>query len=135
MNRSADVIVVGAGLAGLRAARRLREAGMRPLVLESSDGIGGRVRTDRIEGFLLDRGFQVLLEGYSEARAILDYPALDLRRFYPGALVRMGGRFTRVGDPFRKPWDLARFGVSILLPTIPPWAIPRSSSTARAAGP
>ena len=47
MNRSADVIVVGAGLAGLRAARRLQEAGMRPLVLESSDGIGGRVRTDR----------------------------------------------------------------------------------------
>jgi len=106
MNRSADVIVVGAGLAGLRAARRLQEAGMRPLVLESSDGIGGRVRTDRAEGFLLDRGFQVLLEGYPEARAVLDYQALGLRRFYPGALVRYGGRFTRVGDPFRKPWDL-----------------------------
>lgn len=105
MKGSADVIVVGAGLAGLRAAERLQEAGMRPLVLESSDGVGGRVRTDRVEGFQLDRGFQILLEGYPEARAVLDYRSLRLCRFYPGALIRFGGRFTRVGDPFRKPWD------------------------------
>lgn len=114
MGVEADVIVAGAGLAGLRAALRLREAGLKPLVLEASDGVGGRVRTDCVEGFRLDRGFQVLLEAYPEARAVLDYKALQLRQLYPGALVRHAGRFTRVADPFRKPWDL----VSTLLSPI-----------------
>ena len=105
MTTSADAIVVGAGLAGLSCARRLAEHGLTSLVLEASDGIGGRVRTDEIGGFRLDRGFQVLLTAYPEARAILDYRALDLGRFYPGALVRSGGRFHRVADPWRRPLD------------------------------
>ena len=58
-------------------------------VFEASDGVGGRVRTDRVEGFLLDRGFQVLLTAYPEARRVLDYDALHLRPFYPGALIRL----------------------------------------------
>jgi len=100
-----DVVVVGAGLAGLCCARRLAEAGADALVLEASDGVGGRVRTDTVDGFLLDRGFQVLLTAYPEARRVLDFAALDLRPFYPGALVHTGGRFHKVADPWRHPFD------------------------------
>lgn len=98
-----DVLVVGGGLAGLAAARRLEEAGAHWHLVDGADAPGGRVRTDPLEGFLLDRGFQVLLTGYPEARAVLDYDALDLRAFQPGALVRTEGRFHRVADPFRQP--------------------------------
>jgi protoporphyrinogen oxidase len=55
-----DVSIIGAGLAGLCCARTLHQAGIPFIILEASDGVGGRVRTDRVEGFLLDRGFQVL---------------------------------------------------------------------------
>ena len=103
---NADVIVIGAGLAGLACALTLRENGLEPLVLEAADGVGGRVRTDRRQGFLLDRGFQVLQTWYPEARRWLDYGGLDLRPFYPGALVRTGGRFHRVTDPWRRPGRL-----------------------------
>ncbi|MGE0354519.1 MAG: NAD(P)/FAD-dependent oxidoreductase [Gemmatimonadales bacterium] len=98
-------VVIGAGVAGLTAAQVLVRAGRRVTVLEASDQAGGRVRTDRVDGFLLDRGFQVFLEAYPEARARLDYDALALRRFYPGAVVRRRGRFHRVADPFRHPID------------------------------
>ena len=73
------------------------------LLLESQDGPGGRVRTDYVDGFQLDRGFQVLLTAYPEAQATLDYDALDLRAFEPGALVRVPGGFRRVSDPLRRP--------------------------------
>ncbi len=99
------VVVVGAGLAGLACARRLVEARVPVLVLEASDGVGGRVRTDVVEGFLLDRGFQVLLTAYPEARRVLDLAALALRPFYPGALVNVRGRFHRAADPWRHPLD------------------------------
>lgn len=108
MNGKTDIIVVGAGLAGLCCALRLQEGGLSVSVLEASDGAGGRVRTDRLEGFLLDRGFQVLLTGYPEAQRVLDYQALGLHFFYPGALVRFGGRFHRVADPWRRPLDAAK---------------------------
>lgn len=101
--RSHPVVVVGAGLAGLSCALELAAAGVRSLVLEASDAVGGRVRTDEVEGFLLDRGFQVLLTAYPEARRLLDDPALDLRPFYPGAVIRSGGRFRRLADPWRRP--------------------------------
>ena len=98
-----DVIVVGAGLAGISAARVLSDAGRTVSLLEAADGIGGRVRTDRVDGFLLDRGFQVLLTAYPEARRQLRYEALDLQSFDPGAQVWIGTRFHTVGDPFRAP--------------------------------
>jgi phytoene dehydrogenase-like protein len=98
------VVIVGAGLSGLCCALRLHEKGIPVLVLEASDAPGGRVRTDRVDGFLLDRGFQVLLTAYPEARRLLDYKALKLRTFAPGALVRTGGKLHRVADPFRQPW-------------------------------
>ncbi len=104
---SHDVVVVGAGLAGLACAVHLAEAGVAPLVLEAADGIGGRVRTDEVGGFRLDRGFQIYLTAYPEGRRLLDYDALDLREFQPGALVRHGGDFHRLGDPLRRPGDLA----------------------------
>ncbi len=103
---SPDAIVVGAGLAGLACAVELAEAGRTVAVLEASDGPGGRVRTDDVEGFRLDRGFQIYLTAYPEGRRLLDYDALDLRPFHPGALVRHGGAFHRVGDPIRRPGDL-----------------------------
>ncbi|MDG2026854.1 MAG: FAD-dependent oxidoreductase [Acidimicrobiales bacterium] len=102
---SHDVVIVGAGLAGLAAAVRLREKGHEPLVLERSDGPGGRVRTDVVDGFRLDRGFQTLLTAYPAAQEQLDYDTLDLCTFDPGALVRVGGEFHRVSDPFRCPGD------------------------------
>jgi phytoene dehydrogenase-like protein len=107
VDASVDVIVVGAGLAGLVAARTLQAAGRTVRVLEASDGVGGRVRTDLVDGFLLDRGFQVLLTAYPEAQVQLDYDALALRSFEPGALVHRHGRFRTVGDPFRRPLTVA----------------------------
>ncbi|GLC46739.1 hypothetical protein PLESTB_001358300 [Pleodorina starrii] len=97
----ADVVVVGAGVAGLSCAASLAKRGVVPLVLEASDGVGGRVRTDVVDGFLLDRGFQIFLTGYPEAQAALDYSALQLQPFYAGALVWSGGSFQRVADPLR----------------------------------
>ncbi len=101
-----EVVVVGAGLAGLAAGRLLQAAGRSVLVLESADGVGGRVRTDVVDGFQLDRGFQVLLTAYPELARQLDVAALHLREFAPGALVRIAGRFHRVGDPRRMPSSL-----------------------------
>ena len=101
----APVLVVGAGVAGLACAARLHGAGVPVEIFEASDAVGGRVRTDRVDGFLLDRGFQVFLTAYPEARDLLDYGALDLGRFRPGALVRLEQRFHRVGDPLRRPLD------------------------------
>ncbi|PTL84007.1 NAD(P)/FAD-dependent oxidoreductase [Vitiosangium sp. GDMCC 1.1324] len=98
-----NVIVVGAGLAGLTCARLLHQAKVKVRVLEASDGVGGRVRTDAVEGFLLDRGFQVFLTAYPEPRRWLDYEALGFQRFFPGARVWRAGRLHQVADPLRRP--------------------------------
>lgn len=100
------VLIVGGGLAGLACARRLRRSGATVTVLEASDDVGGCVRTDQVEGYRLDRGFQVLLTGYPEATQALDYAALRLQPFHPGAIVRHAGGFHRISDPFRRPQDL-----------------------------
>lgn len=98
-----DTVVVGAGLAGLAAATELRRHGRSVVVLEASDGVGGRVRSDRVDGCRLDRGFQVLLTAHPELDRQLDVTPLELCSFDPGALVWLGGGFTEVGDPLRRP--------------------------------
>lgn len=98
-----DAVIVGGGLAGLSCALSLQSAGMTIALFEASNAPGGRVQTDRVDGFLLDRGFQVMLTAYPEARRLLDYEALDWKKFKPGALVWHGGRFHRFSDPFRNP--------------------------------
>jgi phytoene dehydrogenase-like protein len=112
-----DVIVVGAGLAGLSCARRLQTEGFDFLILEASDRVGGRVKTDAVEGFLLNHGFQVLQTAYPEAQRLLDYSALNLRAFAPGALFRIGGRFHAVADPRRAP----RYVIQTLAAPIGTW--------------
>lgn len=103
--RKPEVLIIGGGLAGLCCARTLHENGVSFLLLEAGERVGGRVKTDQVEGFLLDRGFQVLLSAYPEARAVLDYAQLELKPFYPGSLIRLEDRFVKVADPFRHPLD------------------------------
>src|SRR5271167_4724914 len=103
MSSSPDVFIVGAGLAGLSCARQLHEKAVSFQILEASDGVGGRVRTDQEDGFLLDRGFQVLLTAYPEAQRLLNYSLLDLKSFAHGALSWFAGRMHKIVDPWRTP--------------------------------
>ena len=105
MSAHPHILIIGAGLAGLSCARELAARGCTVEIIEAADRVGGRVATDRFEGFTLDRGFQVFLTAYPEAGRALDYGGLSLRPFYAGALVRSGGRFHRLADPFRHPLD------------------------------
>jgi glycine/D-amino acid oxidase-like deaminating enzyme len=102
-----DVLVVGAGLAGLRAARVLQRGGLRVRVLEASDRVGGRVATDVVDGFRCDRGFQVLNTSYPALKAALAPHGLDslgARAFSPGAAIRAGdGELHRFVNPLRRP--------------------------------
>lgn len=107
-----DVIIVGAGLAGLSCARSLIDQGASCAVLEESDDVGGRVKTDQVSGFLLDHGFQVLLTSYPEAKRCLNYEELDLQMFEPGALVRFQDKFHRFVDPWRRPKHLVTTATS-----------------------
>ncbi|MCU1536142.1 MAG: amine oxidase [Humibacillus sp.] len=104
----ADVVVVGAGLAGLRCARRLVELGREVVVLEAGDEVGGRVRTDVVDGFRCDRGFQVLNPAYPAVQRWVDADALDLKPFGAGVLVRRHDGLRVVADPVREPRLLAR---------------------------
>src|ERR1700691_3921362 len=111
-----EVVVIGAGLAGLSSALSLEGAGVRVTLLEASDAPGGRVRTDLVEGFRLDRGFQVMLTAYPEAKRLLDYDALELKKFERGALRWHGGKCRRFADPFRTPMGGARLLFDSVVP-------------------
>jgi phytoene dehydrogenase-like protein len=97
-----DVIIVGAGLAGLACARRLAHDKVAFILLEADPEIGGRLKTENLDGYLLNRGFQVLQTAYPEAQRVLDFDDLGLKPFYPGAMVRLEGRFFRLADPRRR---------------------------------
>ncbi|MEX5303742.1 NAD(P)/FAD-dependent oxidoreductase [Kocuria sabuli] len=102
-----DVIVVGAGLAGLQCARLLEQHGLDVAVLEASDGVGGRVRTDVVDGFRCDRGFQVLNPAYTELRRSVEVRALDLQPFDAAAGIPRGDGIDVLADPRRVPRRLA----------------------------
>jgi glycine/D-amino acid oxidase-like deaminating enzyme len=98
-----DVVVVGAGLAGLACARRLTEAGVAVRVLEAAPAVGGRVRTDVVDGFRLDRGFQVLNPSYPALARTVDLSRLYLHSFAPGVMVALGDQRHLLADPRRYP--------------------------------
>jgi len=102
--------IIGAGISGLIAARVLEDSGFNPVVIEATDRAGGRVKTDILNGFQLDHGFQVLLTSYPAAQKYLDFEALDLQLFLPGASIFKGKKQKIIGDPLR---DL-----SLLFPTL-----------------
>ena len=98
-----DVLVVGAGLAGLQCARELLAAGRDVTVWEASDDVGGRVRTDVVDGFLIDRGFQVLNPAYPAVRRWVDTRALAMRPFGSGVAARLDDRRAVLANPLRTP--------------------------------
>lgn len=102
--------IIGAGLSGLIAATVLENHGYAPHIFESSGEVGGRIKTDIVEGYQLDHGFQVLLDAYPKAKQYLDYEALDLQQIKPGAVIFSEGKKSTIGDPLRD--------TSLLLPTI-----------------
>jgi protoporphyrinogen oxidase len=102
--------IVGAGISGLIAARVLEDHGFSPVIIESTDSAGGRVKTDIINGFQLDHGFQVLLTAYPAAQKYLDFESLELQRFLPGASIFKNKKQKVIGDPLRD--------ISFLFPTL-----------------
>ena len=107
MSESCDVLVIGAGLAGLQCARELQAAGRDVQVWEAADDVGGRIRTDEVDGFLVDRGFQVLNPAYPAVRRWVDAEALRIKPFGAGIGVRLEDRLAVLAHPVREPQRLA----------------------------
>ncbi|HJZ48544.1 MAG TPA: NAD(P)/FAD-dependent oxidoreductase [Roseiflexaceae bacterium] len=113
------ILIVGAGLAGLTCARMLDRWKIPVSIVEASDGVGGRVRSDRQDGYIFDRGFQVLFDAYPAVQRQLDLQALDLRAFDPGAIICLRGRQEVLADPLRDS-DLSARIEAALSPVIGP---------------
>ena len=103
MSSEAPVVVVGAGVAGLACAQRLHRAGAEVVVLEAGDAVGGRVRTDLVDGFRCDRGFQLINPAYPVLPHVVDLDALDLRAFAAGVVAAHDDTRSVLGDPRREP--------------------------------
>lgn len=108
----ADIVIVGAGLAGLACAKVLEQHGQDFILLEASNQVGGRVKTDTYEGFLLDHGFQVLLTAYPQAKKHLNYQTLNLGCFAPGACVVSNKGLAYLTDPLRDPIEGIKTAIS-----------------------
>lgn len=106
MSERVDAIVVGGGLAGLAAAITLHKAGKQVLLLEADSRLGGRVKTDEVDGLLLDRGFQILNPSYPELQKLGVLHELDLHNFDAGVMVATKYGIARIADPRRNPWWL-----------------------------
>ncbi|MCE7054537.1 FAD-dependent oxidoreductase [Algoriphagus sp. AGSA1] len=106
------IYIIGAGLAGLVAALELEKAGFSPVILEGTDGIGGRMKTDEVDGFLLDHGFQVLLTAYPEVKRYLNLAELNLKYFEPGAVIFGEGNTFVISDPLRNPLKVVSMAFS-----------------------
>ncbi|MDT0606321.1 NAD(P)/FAD-dependent oxidoreductase [Croceitalea rosinachiae] len=109
-NSNYKIHIVGAGISGLIAATVFEQNGYSPVIIEATDCIGGRVKTDIVKGYQLDRGFQVLLTAYPAVQKYLDTAALDLQQFKPGATIFKNGKQVTLGDPLRD--------TSLLFPTL-----------------
>ena len=111
MEKSAYKIhIIGAGISGLIAAQILENHGYHPTIIEASATVGGRVKSDIVNGYTLDHGFQVLLTSYPAAKKYLNYEALDLQKLLPGATLFKNGKAQTIGDPLRN--------LSLLFPTL-----------------
>jgi protoporphyrinogen oxidase len=111
MEKSAYKIhIIGAGISGLIAAQILENHGYHPIIIEASSTVGGRVKSDIVNGYTLDHGFQVLLTSYPAAKKYLNYEALDLQKLLPGATLFKNGKAQTIGDPLRS--------LSLLFPTL-----------------
>jgi phytoene dehydrogenase-like protein len=111
MEKSAYRIhIIGAGISGLIAAQILENHGYHPTIIEASSTVGGRVKSDIVNGYTLDHGFQVLLTSYPAAKKYLNYEALNLQKLLPGATLFKNGKAQTIGDPLRS--------LSLLFPTL-----------------
>ncbi|TFV97861.1 FAD-dependent oxidoreductase [Algoriphagus kandeliae] len=106
------IYIIGAGLSGLIAALELEKSGFQPIILEASDRIGGRMKTDEVDGFLLDHGFQVLNTAYPEVKKYLDFQALHLKKFDPGAVIFDENESYIISDPLRNPLKVVSMAFS-----------------------
>ena len=106
------IYIIGAGVSGLIAAIELEKSGFSPIILEASADIGGRMKTDHVDGFLLDHGFQVLNTAYPEAKRYLDFQALHLKTFDPGAVIFNGRDAYIISDPIRDPLKIVGMAFS-----------------------
>ena len=107
---SIKVHIIGGGISGLVAAQVLESHGLSPVIIDANDRVGGRLKTDTVKGFQLDRGFLVLLSSYSAAKKYLDYKSLNLQKLKAGSCVFAGGKQYFFGDPLRD--------VSLFIPTL-----------------
>ena len=107
---SIKVHIIGGGISGLIAAQVLENHGLSPVIIDANDRVGGRLKTDAVKGFQLDRGFQVLLSSYSAAKKYLDYKSLNLQKLKAGSCVFAGGKQYFFGDPLRD--------MSLFIPTL-----------------
>lgn len=115
-NKDLKIHIIGAGVSGLIAAKTLEENGFSPVIIEATDSVGGRVKTDIVDGYQLDHGFQVLLTAYPAVKKFLDIETLQLQKFLPGASLFIDGKQKIIGDPLRN--------TSLLIPTLFSNAIP-----------
>ena len=99
--KDCKIHIIGAGVSGLVAAKVLEDNGYSPVIIEATERVGGRVKTDVVNGFQLDHGFQVLLTAYPAAQKYLDFGALQLQKFLPGASIFKNGNQLIIGDPLK----------------------------------
>ena len=107
---SSKIHIIGAGVSGLIAAQVLENYGYQPTIIEATNSVGGRVKSDLVNGYSLDRGFQVLLTSYPAAKKYLDFETLTVQKLLPGAVIFKNGKAQTIGDPLRS--------ISLLIPTL-----------------